>query len=517
MTSRISSVTITSLLLIIITGVESAVQSDEETLIKHLMRGYNKNIHPTILRNDSVAVELTVHLRRIILFNEREQAIQTDIWLSQKWKNELMTWNPNEHNNITGIRIQRGLLWLPDIYILQEIGNKTNMYLFDNTTTVHMSYDGTHQSKFPLAAYTTCYFNVLSFPYDEQECNISFTSWINDATRIHLSTASEFTLIDYKKSSAWELMSGSMHNDMRKYECCDKPYSTVTMHMKIKRKSKFYSMLMFFQSSLLCTTILLGFATPIDCRERIIFSLRVLLTLVFYIIEQLNQSLPINSQHLPVAGQFFTGINIIVSMSTFVTAFVTKMFYRQIYKLDTKYNPIEICLLKIGKYLPIIGVKCKYLLDTKSAFLKQNKNSPNRGYKNVETQEPQEEEEQKEQALQEKDDVEIVNILTKKSNQRRVKMKIKKWFNEYNARKYAIPVLSKQKKEKTLKSIITYLKTLHRSLQLSSERRKWKHSQTKYARAVVELMDRILMTTFILIIIVLFLTTVGQALIKRYL
>ena len=64
---------------------------------------------------------------RFLLFNsfcyfqdEKNQVMTTNVWLDQEWRDELLTWDPEEFGGITMIRIPCDKIWLPDIVLYNK-------------------------------------------------------------------------------------------------------------------------------------------------------------------------------------------------------------------------------------------------------------------------------------------------------------------------------------------------------------------------------------------------------------
>ena len=54
----------------------------------------------------------------MILQDEKNQVLTTNIWLDHEWTDEMLTWNPAEFNNITKLRV--GAIFWPSIMINRE-------------------------------------------------------------------------------------------------------------------------------------------------------------------------------------------------------------------------------------------------------------------------------------------------------------------------------------------------------------------------------------------------------------
>jgi Neurotransmitter-gated ion-channel transmembrane region./Neurotransmitter-gated ion-channel ligand binding domain. len=247
---------------------------------------------------------------------------------------------------------------------LTSLGNETSNHFVDNSTYVRLQHNGIHETYFPLIVLTSCHLDIASFPFDEQTCSIKFSTWTNDQTRILFTKPTEFSTASYTESKAWTLLYGKIFLTSIKYECCEHPFSGVNLEIKLRRNSLFYGIILLFPITMAWIPILMGFVAPASSGERISFSISVLLTLVFYI-EVANKNLPRSSNHIPLFGQYYAGVVVIIITSTLVTAILTKYFYRREYKLREDFNSFQKALLCFGSRIPFVGTKCRRFLELK--------------------------------------------------------------------------------------------------------------------------------------------------------
>jgi len=58
---------------------------------------------------------------------------------------------------------------------------------------------------------TSCKFDITFYPYDTQECNITFGTWTYTIYQLNLTNSSELVILDdYKKSGEWNIISAGV-------------------------------------------------------------------------------------------------------------------------------------------------------------------------------------------------------------------------------------------------------------------------------------------------------------------
>ena len=86
-----------------------------------------QNKKPSLALPGFSCFTLYIYYMRFLLFNsfcyfqdEKNQVMTTNVWLDQEWRDELLTWDPDEFGGIKMIRIPCDKIWLPDIVLYNK-------------------------------------------------------------------------------------------------------------------------------------------------------------------------------------------------------------------------------------------------------------------------------------------------------------------------------------------------------------------------------------------------------------
>lgn len=133
--------------------------------------------------NMSTCTNVSVHftLYGILGVDEKAQLLITYIWLSFKWKNEFVSWDPVQCG-INRISLPRNKFWVPDIVI--------NEFMDEDTAPpvpyVHLFSDGYVRDNKPVRVVSSCNLDIYTFPFDIQNCTFTFNSYIHTAMDIKI-------------------------------------------------------------------------------------------------------------------------------------------------------------------------------------------------------------------------------------------------------------------------------------------------------------------------------------------
>ncbi|EGT59764.1 hypothetical protein CAEBREN_23973 [Caenorhabditis brenneri] len=152
----------------------------EDRLMVDLFRGYNSLVQPVRNRSElPMIVKIGMQLVLLINVDEKEQVMHTNVWLTMKWDDFQLKWDPRDYANITQIRVAPEKVWLPDIVLFNnadgnyEVSFMCNVLILNTGTVLWV----------PPAIYkSSCIIDVEFFPFDDQLCSLTFGSWTVSTT-----------------------------------------------------------------------------------------------------------------------------------------------------------------------------------------------------------------------------------------------------------------------------------------------------------------------------------------------
>ena len=196
---------------------------------------------------------------------------------------------------------------------------KTRVILYSN---------GMHYWLSPSAFTSTCKIDITYFPFDKQICVLKYGSWAYDASGIDMKAdGNPVITAQYINSSEWEVVEGSKLRNSVKYACCPYPYIDVTIKLVLKRKPLYYIFNVITPCLVLAVTILFGFFLPPESGERISLTITILLAVAVFL-QLVSDSLPRNSDSIPILAVFYMVIMTESALSLITTCTVLVFHFR---------------------------------------------------------------------------------------------------------------------------------------------------------------------------------------------
>jgi len=105
---------------------------------------------------------------------ENEQVAAYVISHIQRWNDPKLSWQPENHSNITELIVPTTLLWLPKMFIYNSMDTKQMLsdYLYD----VRVDHKGNVKINIPQYVTCICRLQIEQFPFDTQFCAIALAS-----------------------------------------------------------------------------------------------------------------------------------------------------------------------------------------------------------------------------------------------------------------------------------------------------------------------------------------------------
>eukprot|EP00057_Strongylocentrotus_purpuratus_P021143 XP_011675617.1 PREDICTED: neuronal acetylcholine receptor subunit alpha-7-like [Strongylocentrotus purpuratus] len=212
--------------------------SAEKNLTERLLSNYGP-ISARPLRNSSapIIVYFRALLKELISFDETNQVITLVVYVRLMWVDEYLQWDPAEYDRT--IMIIPKDIWLPELTLDENVDRD---FISFPDTYITATPDGTVNWFFPAVITTTCKVDVRFFPFDIQECTLTFLPWSMDESMMILRFPDGVDASQniYERNGIWHPSSFTAYNVSLSYLCCPYPWSHVIYTIRLQRESKFF-------------------------------------------------------------------------------------------------------------------------------------------------------------------------------------------------------------------------------------------------------------------------------------
>ncbi|VDM38015.1 unnamed protein product [Toxocara canis] len=292
---------------------------DEERLMVDVFRGYNSLIQPVRNLSDTpIIVKIALQLILLINVDEKDQVMHTNVWLTLKWHDFQMKWNPVNYGEIQNIRVAPDKVWLPDIVLFNNADGNYEVSFMCNVVINHKG----DMLWVPPAIYkSSCIIDVEFFPFDEQTCHLIFGSWTYNENEIKLEfeQAEWVDLSEYAPSSIWDVMDAPASLVNKR--------SRIEFQVRIRRKTLFYTVVLIIPTVLMAFLSMAVFFLPTDSGEKMTLTISVLLSIVVFLL-LVSKILPPTSSTIPLMAKYLLLTFVLNVITILVTVIIINVYFR---------------------------------------------------------------------------------------------------------------------------------------------------------------------------------------------
>ncbi|XP_025754737.1 5-hydroxytryptamine receptor 3C isoform X2 [Oreochromis niloticus] len=273
---------------------------DTPSMLEALKPVFNlKAIRPVVNITTVTNIGLFLTVFGIMGVDEKDQLLTTFLWQDVEWENEFTKWDP-EDCGTSRISVPRTNIWVPDI-IINEI--------MDENTAPKVPYtyllsDGTVSDSQPIKAVTSCRLDIYLFPFDIQNCTLTFNSFTlkSKAVQLYLTGTPE-SMFEYSKSmmatmGEWELI-GIAAKKYTLPSTASDFYDEIHFYISLRRQPMIYVVNLLLPSCFLITVDLFSFILPPNDADRSLFKMTLILGYTVFLLI-MNDLLPITENDLPL-------------------------------------------------------------------------------------------------------------------------------------------------------------------------------------------------------------------------
>ncbi|XP_045412771.1 5-hydroxytryptamine receptor 3E-like isoform X1 [Lemur catta] len=256
--------------------------------------------------------------------DEQLQLLSSFLWLEMVWDNPFISWNPKKCKGITKISVATKNLWLPDIFIVEFMDvDKTPQGLI-----AYVSNDGRIRYKKPMKVTSICSLDIFYFPFDRQNCTLTFRSFlytvdnmllgmekevweIADTSRDIVQTHGEWELLSINKASPRILVGGNL-------------YDQIMFYVAIRRRPSLYIINLLVPSGFLVAIDAVSFYLPAESGNRAPFKITLLLGYNVFLL-MMDDLLPTSGT--PLISVYFALCLSLMVLSLLETVFITYLLH----------------------------------------------------------------------------------------------------------------------------------------------------------------------------------------------
>ena len=332
--------------------------TNEKKLIKKLRNEYPEKLGRPLLDdiNSTVVIYLRLQLIQIVALDATDQQLQTNILykfvsililfyvhsydthslLQQQkqkynnmhlktWKDPYLSWDPNDFGGLASIRIPASDAFQPDIKLL----NNADQRLKEQREALLVIYNSGDLLWMPTSLLrSTCFVDLKRFPFDKQNCSLSFGSWSYEKNLLDIDFEENFDKVDendYETSKEWRLLSGNARKHVRIQE--NKEYSVITYYLVLERNPGFYTYLLIVPCILLAILTMVVFWLPPETPAKIILGMNIF-TAFFLLLLLLADLVPTSTNEVPFIGIYFCLNMVMIAFSLFLCTIVVHLYFR---------------------------------------------------------------------------------------------------------------------------------------------------------------------------------------------
>ncbi|XP_044531582.1 5-hydroxytryptamine receptor 3C-like [Gracilinanus agilis] len=312
-----------------------------------------KDFRPVLNYSVPTQVNISFTVSSILDVDEQLQLLTSFLWLDMVWDNSFISWNPEECGGIQRISMTTQNLWLPDIFIIESIE-------VDQTPTglsAYVSNEGRIQYKKPMKVTTICNLDIFRFPFDRQNCTLTFSSFLYTEDDMLLGMEKElWEIVDtsrnlIKTQGEWELL--AINKATPKLAVGSSLYDQIMFHVAIRRRPGLYVINLLLPSGFLIAIDALSFLLPAESGNRAPFKMTLLLGSTVFLL-MMNDLLPASG--VPLISVYFALCLTLMVISLLESILITSLLHvvsaqprpmpRWLHSLVLRYTRVTECCHK---------------------------------------------------------------------------------------------------------------------------------------------------------------------------
>ncbi|XP_041647337.1 5-hydroxytryptamine receptor 3A-like [Cheilinus undulatus] len=339
----------------------NCTRPDTPSLLEALGPVFNmSSIRPVMNASTPTNITISFVLAGILGVDEKAQLLTTYIWQTLIWKNEFVRWDPEQCGKSL-ITIPRELLWVPDVVINEFMGKNTAPFV----PYSYLSSDGFVTDKKPVRVVSSCRLDIYTFPFDTQNCSLSFNSYLHTISAVFINHTSVDEMLQRSKEvmatmGEWELIGITVKTFQFPTNLGD-DYQEIRFFVSMSRRATMYVVNLLIPSCFLIAVDFLSFLLPPKSVDRSLFKMTLILGYTVFLLS-MNDLLPITGDTIPLLNVFLSLCLTMMVGSLLETVLITNLLCGSAHYPVPRF--IRVLVLHILGFLVLLPPKSRDPEDT---------------------------------------------------------------------------------------------------------------------------------------------------------
>uniref|UniRef100_A0A673JXA1 5-hydroxytryptamine receptor 3B-like n=1 Tax=Sinocyclocheilus rhinocerous TaxID=307959 RepID=A0A673JXA1_9TELE len=313
---------------------EKPKRSALNQLTRLLLRKYNCGVRPVQNWTKPTTIYIDLIIKSVLDVDGQTQKVTTSIWYRQIWNDEFLVWDPEEFDGITEISLSSDAIWVPDVIISEFVDvGKSPVIPY-----VYVNCSGTVKNYKPIQVVSACHLEMYAFPFDKQNCTLTFRSWLHSGKL--LTRTQRVLCTQFMNDGEWELLSVPSHYWTLNLE--DRDYAQIQFNVLIRRRPLLYVVSLLIPSIFFMVVDVTSFYLPPNSGTRITFKTSILLGFTVIRVNLMDE-IPATAIKTPLIGVFFAVCMALLVLSLAMSIFVVKLLHYS--EKEVKEMSMSACLL----------------------------------------------------------------------------------------------------------------------------------------------------------------------------
>eukprot|EP00057_Strongylocentrotus_purpuratus_P033723 XP_792536.3 PREDICTED: neuronal acetylcholine receptor subunit alpha-9 [Strongylocentrotus purpuratus] len=308
-------------------SAESNITTEKE-LVANLLSEYgDTSVRPVKDHLQPVEVFFRMLLFELITLDETHQMVTVRSNMRLQWTDEYLQWDPDENGGIYNITLKTNQVWRPDV-VLDEDLDRDFISIPEADTFVIVQYTGAMDWLFPAITTSACKMNIQYFPFDTQQCVLTFYPWTLDESKMRFFAKNDEDALQarYVRNGIWSMTDFKPENFSFRYICCPYPNDHIRYTLTFDREYGFFLSNIIVPAIFLTSLMLVGFWLHPDSGEKVAFTVTNLLALILF--QQLvSDSMPPIGEPRSIIVTCFFMLVVVSGCSVFFSVLVLRMYH----------------------------------------------------------------------------------------------------------------------------------------------------------------------------------------------